>query len=40
MHEADIGQLLLAGEAARGLALDAAGRVVGPLGKRRLPQAS
>ena len=38
MHEADIGQLLLAGEAARGLAsaVEVAGRVVGAVGEAPL----
>jgi hypothetical protein len=40
MDEADLVQVLVAGEAARGLALDGAGRVGHAVGWRRRPQAS
>jgi hypothetical protein len=40
MHEADIGKLLLAGEAARGLAGGMQDGLSDPFRQRRLPQAS
>jgi len=40
VHQPDVGKLLLAGEAARGLARDLPVTSSVPLGKRRLPKAS